>query len=233
MDVHDRSSDPWVLEVMEYWQGVLDEALERKGQSVSYYHPPDQLTSRHLKSVEVSRQAIAMGAELSPLELNWSISLLPPPYLPCEQRITDLEPMFIKNMKLETHHRGRRVLVKVLTPGLRTLGDMAVVEDEHGTALTLFVSHQPAKVHPEEFMQTGDVFLLKEPFLARELAEETDEYWDYRLRVDHLCDIVKLTGVDEMIPEKWKRTLEANSKVLRAQGNEAAKKKKWAEAFRL
>jgi hypothetical protein len=251
MDFKDVSGRRWVLEDVEFWQNVLNRASRRKGELVSKYHPPDQLISRHLESLELSKHASDLDDDSSSIESDSGSSpsgtdsnnssckpdrdilVLLPPYLPCERRITDLEPIFIKDMRLETHHRGRRVLVRVLTPGMRTTGVMAVVEDEQGTALTLHARHQPTNVPSEEFMRPDDVFLLKEPYLVMEPVEKEHENWDYRLRVDHVSDIVKMTSVDDMIPEKWRRTPEDTSEALRVQGHEAAQKKKWAEALRL
>ncbi|TDZ29863.1 Protein unc-45-like protein A [Colletotrichum spinosum] len=171
-----------------------------------------------------SKQKSSLGA--------MAMSQLPPPYAPCVRPISELEKIAISDMKLETHHRGKRTALRVLTPPDRMTAVMAIVEDEQGTALLLQLYYQPDEsvVPAEEIMQLGDVFILKEPFF------KTATDGSYTLRVDHLGDIVRLANSDDRIPSQWSKqppNLRQSSIDIRVQGNEAVQKKKWAEAHRL
>lgn len=84
----------------------------------------------------------------------------------------------------------------------------------------------PAK----EILGPDNVCMLKEPFFKC----ATDG--SYSLRVDHVSDIIWLDDADERIPLKWRKpalNLNASSKNIRAQGNDAMQNQNWAEAQRL
>ncbi|KAH6683715.1 TPR domain protein [Plectosphaerella plurivora] len=236
MNINDVSDKSWVIERIGYWQRHLDEAALHQGMSIVHYPPAGRLISSLTEGIqECNGRDSALRSNNPTLDLQWGdYSILMYPYLPCVLPVADLEPIFINDMKLETHHRGRKTLLRVLAPPERMTGIIIIiVEDEQGTAFTLQACHQPGNVPPEEFMQPGDVFLLKDPYLIKDTTYDLPGVESNRLRVDHLCDIVKLARGDEMIPEKWRRRHQVPSTSLRAQGNEAAEKKEWAKAHRL
>lgn len=161
-------------------------------------------------------------------------SQVPEPYPPCTLPATDLEPMLITQMKLETHHRGRSIVVRVLTPPDRLTAVMAIVEDFQGTAVLLQLYHQPPEhiVPAATIIKPGGLFLLKEPYLKKATSDGT-----LSLRVDHVSDVVPLCDTDELVPLKWRKAQGVSrngaSVKLRVQGNEAVGKKLWAEAEQL
>ncbi|KAH7305602.1 hypothetical protein B0I35DRAFT_361996 [Stachybotrys elegans] len=157
-------------------------------------------------------------------------SQLPPPYRACVRPIEHLKPLAISKMRLETHHRGFRTLLRVCTPPDRMTAVMAIVEDEDGTAVLLQLYHQPAESlgSASHILKPGDILLLKEPYFKRALDGS------YGVRVDHPCDIVTLSATDELVPQKWRDTLprppKRSSHALRMEGNEAVQREKWSEA---
>lgn len=138
----------------------------------------------------------------------------------------------ISEMRLETHHRGYRTLLRVQTPPNRMTAVMAIVGDEQGTAVLLQLYYQPEEsvVPAKEILRPDSVCILKEPFFKC----ATDD--SYSLRVDHLSDIIWLEDTDERVPPKWRKPvlpLNNNSKSIRMQGNDAVQNQSWAEALRL
>jgi hypothetical protein len=226
MDTKDVSGEDWLGSWLQQWEQSAVRARQRKGQLVRDHPPASQLVSQFMMKLGMA----SFKRKLSPGIM--ATSQLPPPYPPCVRPIDQLEQIAISDMKLETHHRGKRTALRVLTPPDRMTAVMAIVEDEQGTALLLQLYYQPDEsvVPAEEIMQPGDVFILKEPFF------KTATDGSYTLRVDHLGDIVRLANNDNRIPSYWRTqhpVLRKSSKDIRVQGNKAVQEKKWAEAHRL
>ncbi|RYC91278.1 hypothetical protein BFJ63_vAg5866 [Fusarium oxysporum f. sp. narcissi] len=111
----------------------------------------------------------------------------------------DLEPMPISDMRLKTHHRGKKVLLRVKTAPARATAVVTNVEDEEGTAVLLALHQQFQEDlltarHPAQ----DSVAILKDPFFEQ-TAEGT-----YSLQVVHPSDIIWLEDHDERIPEQWR-----------------------------
>ncbi|CAJ2507834.1 Uu.00g090200.m01.CDS01 [Anthostomella pinea] len=152
--------------------------------------------------------------------------------LAARRKVRHLQWMMISAMKLETHHRGTKTLLRVLTPPDRINAVMAVVEDQEGTAVLLQLYHLPEEtVVPADHVLCKDrVCILKEAFFKA----TTDG--TYSLRVDHVNDIIWLADDDEHIPAKWRRqrlAVQQASLEARMQGNKAVSNNDWAKAERL
>lgn len=157
---------------------------------------------------------------------------IPAAYPPCTRSAAELEPISISQLQLETHHRGSRIVVRVMVPASRINAVMAVVEDEKGTATLLQVYHQPEEsvVPAAEILHRGACYLIKEPFFKATTSDGT-----YSIRVDHPGDLVPLRDGDELIPASWRecREITNTSQGIRNKGNDAVGRKSWAEAERL
>ncbi|KAI1810123.1 TPR domain protein [Poronia punctata] len=156
---------------------------------------------------------------------------IPPAYHPCILPADDLEPIAIKQMMLQEHHRGRKVLLRVLTEQTTINAVMAVVEDEEGTALPLQLYHQPKRTTDDvdDVLRANMVLIVKEPFFK--MAGDGS----YSIRVDHVSDVIWLLPTDPRIPQKWrnKRLIAEESVALRGQGNAAVGIKHWIQAEEL
>lgn len=206
-DVSDASPDN-VQQAAEHADRPADPVLD---------HPhPERLIRRHEKLSE-------RNVNSRPVSLP-----VPTPYDPCIRAISDLSPIMISKMTLETHHRGNRALLHVITSPRREDAIVAVVEDQRGTAISLHLHHQPEEslVPAQEIMPRHGVCIVKEPFFTR----HTDG--SYILRVDHLRNVVWLAAED--IPSPWRRIVPLNSsESIRHLGNDAVGERRWAEAQRL
>lgn len=155
----------------------------------------------------------------------------PSAYLPCIHTAKELDPIAISQMKMETHHRGKRVIVRPFIPPLRTVVALVtIIEDEEGTKARLQVWNQPSEtvVPARQTLRSGSCYLIKEPFVT------ADPPGEYSLRVDHPGDIFLLPPDHELIPAKWRNSadeaLVGRSREMRMKGNDAVSKKRWAEA---
>jgi hypothetical protein len=139
-------------------------------------------------------------------------------YLPCTAPLENLKPIAIKDLKLETHHRGRFLLLRAITPPNRMTAVLVLVEDEYSdvTMLQLYQQEHEASRLATDLVDKGSILLVKEPFF------KVTASGDYSLRVDHLSDVVFLDGGDSKVPRPWRPRLiemgrSANS--LKLEGN--------------
>ncbi|TVY65370.1 Protein unc-45-like protein A [Fusarium oxysporum f. sp. cubense] len=226
MDIKDVSNESKYIGYLKQLQGAAERAARRKGQAVRDHPPSQQLVSSFLMKL------MATSYRPQPDENTIATTQVPAPYPPCIVSANDLEPIMISDMRLETHHRGKKIMLRVLTPPDRMTAVMAIVEDEKGIAVLLQLYHQPEEtiVPATEILSPNMVCILKEPFFKC----ATDG--TYSLRVDHPSDIIRLGGADDRIPSHWRPSMvisDENSTDIRKQGNDAVQAKKWAEALRL
>jgi hypothetical protein len=225
MDVQDVSSLGQFAAMIQAAEVNAALANRRKGETPRDHPPALLLVQRHMMQLQSS-------SGMSQYNYTVATSQVPAPYPPCTLSAAELKPIFISQMKLETHHRGSKVVVRVMVPPNRITAIMAIVEDEKGTAVLLQLYNQPpeAMVPANETLRQGCFYLLKEPFFKAATSDGS-----YSLRVDHVSDIMLLNDGDELLPAKWRKTktITGTSQSIRMQGNEAVGKKNWAEAERL
>lgn len=94
-----------------------------------------------------------------------------------------------------THHRGKGIIVKAISPPYLGAGAVSVVEDAFGNADKLAIYNQPdssiLSAVPE-----GCIVAVKEPYYKINGAAG-----DYIICVDHPSDAVLLRFTDPIIPE--------------------------------
>jgi hypothetical protein len=123
--------------------------------------------------------------------------VLSEPYLPCSVPWAELSPIALRELQLETHHRGRSVILRAVTELKRFDGVMMAVEDEAGnvTLVDLYNQLGPrvARAFEAVAMPPPVVFVIKEPFF------HVTHHGDYVIRVDHPSDVVWLPENDKRI----------------------------------
>jgi len=159
-------------------------------------------------------------------------SFIPPAYPPCITPAADLRPIQIRDLQLETHHRGRCLILRSLTPPDRMTAIMAIMADERDDAILVQLYQQEDEDFrkADDVVNTGTIFLVKEPYF-KQTADG-----GYGLRLDHLSDFLRLNEDDSRIPAAWrsqsiKTGITANS--LKLRGNTAMKKGEHWEAITL
>jgi hypothetical protein len=109
MDTHD------VSEVREYWQYLhqqkqtLKDAQSRKGQRLKMTKSRDEIIMQFM-----FRRMMASTAPLDSKTIR--SSFVPPAYAPCTAPLRILKKVVIKDLTLETHHRGSYILLRAVTP---------------------------------------------------------------------------------------------------------------------
>lgn len=174
MECHDTSQIPKYMEFLEEQRQILKDVQSR---FIHYYFAET--------SSPVDKNAIRT-------------SFVPPAYPPSIEALSDLKKALIKDLTIETHHRGSYTLLRAVTPAFRKTGIMAVVEDEEGDVLTLQLYNQDRDLVTDGRLVDGTIMLIKEPYL-KVMGDG-----DYGLRVDHLSDIRFILENDPLVPAIWR-----------------------------
>ncbi|TGO27412.1 hypothetical protein BPAE_0042g00250 [Botrytis paeoniae] len=226
MDIDNVSEVSQYVQILDRQRMALKAAMRRQGQ-----HPKDMKSRLELVRdfmMNALSQQVYWLLRQNSMQLH--TSFVANTYAPSTTPLDKLKPIQIKDLRLETHHRGSYLLVRASTPPTRMTAIMAIVEDENEDAVQLQLYQQPdEKVRPATsvFMK-DDAFLLKEPYF------KTTSDGGYGLRVDHVSDITYLDAHHNLLPEKWKPTVSDISKTAedwKQEGNEAMEKKQYWEAI--
>lgn len=221
------SEDGQLLTMLKRIEDFANEAAKRKGQIV-YDLPPAPIVVQTFMMNLMAKGYLGSTTE----NITVPITQIPEPYPPCTLPAQDLKPIAISKMRLETHHRGSKVLLRVLTPPDRINAVMVIVEDEEETAILLQVYQQPEEglVPCAEIFVPNRICIIKEPFLKQTIDGP------YSLRADHPSDIIWPDDNDQQVPAKWrhiKSRIPNSSQGHREQGNTCVVNKDWAAAHRL
>ncbi len=144
------------------------------------------------------------------------------PYPPSVAPLGSLKKLYLKDLYLETHHRGFYALLRVATPSVTMTAVMAIMEDEKndGVVFQLYQQEDEDRQPDEEAVQIQRVCVVKEPYFKVMIDG------GYGLRVDHLSDVIWLPPDDERIPLGWRARIsefEKTVETLKEEGNLALK----------
>ncbi|KAF2822589.1 SET domain-containing protein [Ophiobolus disseminans] len=148
------------------------------------------------------------------------------PYPPCAASLDKLEPMSFSDLRMETHHRGKKLVIKRASPvvGL-AVRSWCMVQDEEGkeTERLEFGLHKLR--HGEEVLELTKHFVVKEPYFT------TTDQGEATIRIDHPSDLVSLAH--EIAPSELKDVAAAEKAATRCKnkGNTALKEQDLPEAY--
>ena len=155
-----------------------------------------------------------------PQENTIRSTFIPDAYPPCTSLVSSLNKTMIKDLRLETHHRGKLLLLHAITPPDRLTGIICLVEDENEEAATLQIYQQDEEIvrKATSIVDVGTVLLVKEPYF------KTMANGEYGLRVDHLSDLVRIDDDDAIVPQVWRShrsTKGISAESVKLEGNAA------------
>lgn len=157
-------------------------------------------------------------------------AFIPPAYPPCTTSTAELQPITIKQLRLETHHRGTYLLLRSITPPNRMTSILVIAEDVDDDVVLLQMYHQEEEPMREitDIADVGTLLLVKEPYFKFTASG------DYALRVDHLSDVVRLDAANAMVPACWKPRLSEmydSVEPHKKKGDASVGKQKWWRAM--
>ncbi|KAF3492328.1 TPR domain-containing protein [Arthroderma uncinatum] len=152
------------------------------------------------------------------------------PYSPCTADLADLEPMKLSDLRMETHHRGRVISLRRISPVVKLKTSCwAVVQGEasdEAERLELFLHNSR---NGQDMLDSGSIFLVKEPYYTLNNQGEP------AIRVDHPSDIIILAYSDG--PSSWRNKDSSHSSSVskpaskcKEEGNAALGKKDYWRA---
>jgi hypothetical protein len=229
MDVNDVSGADHYVKIIEQQKKVLQAAQKRKGERPRDLKPRSTIIGDHmLKSMGMHMMTLSPSGSGNHMIRS---SFLARPYLPSVAPFKALKKMLLKDLKLETHHRGLYLLLRVITPPTRMTGIMVVMEDEADQAMIVQLYQQeeekyrPARVSVER----NGVCVIKEPYF-KIMGDG-----GYGLRLDHVSDLIWLLEIDDRIPLQWRpriTQLDKTADEWKSEGNCAMKSQEFFEAAR-
>ncbi|KAK2800759.1 hypothetical protein FQN51_005899 [Onygenales sp. PD_10] len=192
MDIHDVSDVPKYFQCLEQYRRTLQNAQSRKGQHPKGMKSRDVIIGQFL----FYRMRIL---SMRPESIGIRSSFVPPAYPPCVAPLNDLSKIMIKDLVLETHHRGFYILLRSVTPTYTMTAVMVIVEDEGGSALTFQLYNRDKELSADGYLTEGTVMIVKEPYF------KVMSDGNFGLRVDHLSDVNFIPDHDPLIPLSWSR----------------------------
>ncbi|KAH7066136.1 hypothetical protein BKA63DRAFT_523831 [Paraphoma chrysanthemicola] len=148
------------------------------------------------------------------------------PYPPCTVPLHELAPMKFSDLRMETHHRGKKLAIKRASPVVGfAVRSWCMVQDEEGkeTERLEFGLHKMR--YGDETLELTKRFVIKEPyFTVTDNGEAT-------IRIDHPSDLVSLTN--DLSPSELGDTTAAEKAATRCKnkGNAALKEQDLSEAY--
>ncbi|KAF2748563.1 hypothetical protein M011DRAFT_457853 [Sporormia fimetaria CBS 119925] len=226
----DRSVDPTLFNLKNLDEiKQFRESVERRAGELPAWK------SRHgtvATFAQMSLEHRSMLASLGEDRTMVAFTTLPSAYPPCTTALDEVRPIMIRDLRLETHHRGTFILVRgVTTPYRNTPSEITTVaEDEHSDVVQvqLFLQEIEGVRSAENISGEGIVLPIKEPYLC--LSHEGE----YALRIDHVSDVIRLGPNNPRRPEVWRRRLgDAHQTVaaLKTKGNASVKAGQYWQAI--
>ncbi|KAF2801437.1 uncharacterized protein BDZ99DRAFT_577577 [Mytilinidion resinicola] len=220
MDVH-NDTDRY-FQTLQNQKETLQKAKKRQGQRPRDWKPREEMYLGFMMALVAGEQRERRDTMRS--------SFIPPAYLPCTTPLAELRRVTIRDLQLETHHRGTYLLLRATTPPRRITAIMVLVEDDCADVVMLQLYQQEEEDTREtaDIVNVGTILLVKEPYFKVMASGE------YGLRVDHLSDVINVDKDDPRIPGAWRpRALEVelSAESLKIKGNSSMGKGKYWQAI--
>lgn len=149
---------------------------------------------------------------------------------PCTQPLSDLKPIFIRDLMFNTHHRGRVLVVKTFCEpnAFTTCSILNAIEDGNGDVDRVDLRYIAFVESPERIMPKNAILAIKEPYYKSAFDGGT------LVRVDQPSNLILLKPGNDLVPRSWMPDTSAHTSLTAAQlkekGNTAFRRHDWKEA---
>lgn len=217
-----------LVKILQEHKEVLRKAEFRKGQQPNDLMPRAQLIGKHMMDIFQRRM---QQVKLDSRGMT-TTNMIGERYLPSIAPLETLHKISIRDLKLETHHRGSFLLLRSITPAIRYQSVASIVEDENSVAVRLSLYQQEPETirKADDILKQSAVIILKEPYF------KIVGSGGYGIRVDHPSDIVWLEDNDSRVPSAWKPqifTLFDTADEWKQEGNDLFNAGKYREAVKM
>ena len=118
-------------------------------------------------------------------------------YPPSTSTLTELVPIDISMLRLETHHHGKVLIIRSFVDPIHVQAFQTAVEDESGAVDRLALYNEDPAMTPVKVLPKGAIFAIKEPYYKGSADG------GYTIRVDHPSDLIVLQPGHHLIPLAW------------------------------
>ncbi|KGO55768.1 Tetratricopeptide-like helical [Penicillium expansum] len=188
--------DPESDKLLSEHNRALEAAEAVKGMQFNPVTTPDELLQKFKFQQKTNKEKSRSRESASSVD----ISFAQPIYPPCLAPLKGLRKAMVKDLLLETHHRGSYILVRSISQVEKMTTVMAIVEDEQKDAIPLQMLNEKLRCQ-DGSVDKGQILLVKEPYLTLTFHGE------YGIRVDHVSDIMFIPIFDKMVPSAWRERL--------------------------
>ncbi|KAJ6138087.1 hypothetical protein N7471_004573 [Penicillium samsonianum] len=168
---------------------ALEAAEAVKGMQFKQNRTRDELLKRFKHRRKMNKDKPCGRGSASAVD----VSFAPLIYPPCLAPLKGLKKVMVKDLLLETHHRGSYILVRSITQTEKTAAVVAIVEDEQKDAIPLQMLNEKLRCQ-DGSVDKGQILTL---------IPDTE----YGVRVDHVSDIMFIPMFDKMVPSAWRERL--------------------------
>lgn len=217
MAEEEEEQDPR-LALLQQQKDLIHTAAERRGQT-----PTKRITRSELKYQYGPQQGIPSDENV------YKQTNIGEAYPPCTTPLTELKPITLRELRLETHHRGRVLVVRAFGHPVQFQAVQNAVEDEKRNVERLSVQFADEGLEAEDVLPRDSVFAIKEPYYKMTVDGFP------AIMVDHPSDILRLRENDKLVPDALQPSLvelsidDASS--WKKKGNAAVKQKDWRTAI--
>lgn len=163
-----------------------------------------------------------MGSlENNPSDDIWASSWLCDSYPPSTTPIRELKRICLKDLSIDSHHRGCYVLVQI-NPSLPFSGGVAVVGDQGGHFACVRIVHQDGKRTYNESWGQAKFLIFKEPFYVA-ITRGSMGY----ITVHHITDVIVVSLNDSSLPKNWQMRSDKSVDEWKQVGNKAVSEKQY------
>ncbi|KAL1851355.1 hypothetical protein Daus18300_012601 [Diaporthe australafricana] len=210
------------FELLQKQKELLKQAKSRQGQKAT------QAMRRSRAQLEQEYFTGALSAHMSGLmnQHTMKTTFIGEAYPPCLEPMSSLEPVLLRDLKLETHHRGRILVVKTFCDPIRLSSIQNAIEDVRGDVDRISIYNLPSTTSLARVLPKGAIVAVKEPYY------KATADGGVMVRVDHPSDIVLLEPHDTLMPPQWRKEQKPimSAFQLKEKGNAAFKNRDWQAA---
>lgn len=180
-----KSISGFCASLMDDQRERLDKALRRRGECPTDGKEPSELVHTQLLSFNWFKARKPCGDSYI-----LDASIIAPYYPPSTAPLERLKKLYVKDLRLETHHRGYYLVLATAMFTFKIAGvSISLMRDENNTLLK--ACHYFEDV---ENVDMGGHFIIKEPYFT------LSTYGEYCLRVDHVTDVIQVHHEHEQVP---------------------------------
>ena len=199
MDLDDVSTVPQYMALLKQQKENLAKAQAVRGEKATPKVSRDEIIRHFMLHLMMdSRQSSTSSTMIRS-------SFIPPAYPPSVVSLGSLRKTKFGDLFLETHHRGRYILVRTVTPFRRITAILTIVEDEDKRVLLLQLYNRGKQISQPQDLPEGAVLVVKEPYV------KVSADGNYVIRVDHLSDLIFIPDFDERVPLPWRSRIPAEN----------------------